>query len=295
MIDLIAHRGDRAHAPENTLSAFCMAKQKGADCVEFDVMLTQDGCPIIMHDDTLDRTTNGSGLVSERDLAYIKSLDAGSWFDPAFKSEPVPTLAAVIDLLVALDLNANIEIKPCGNTAILTAKKAIEIIKTHWPKDKKPPLLSSFNQDSLAVCLAGAPEYPRALLLDEWRDDSCALAADLNCSSINCDYSFLTKDRIECIKSKGFLVYAYTVNDPIIAAQLDDWGVNGLFSDDPTLFGCSNLIQKSVGSAMPHSPINGGVLKTPFSLFQPKVVAPSNHAINQVSKEQSGDVLNGSY
>lgn len=241
LIYLIAHRGDSQHAPENTLSAFRMAKQKGADCVEFDVMLTKDGQPIIMHDDTLDRTTNGTGLVSESTLAYIQSLDAGNWFDPYFKEERVPTLNETLTLLTNLDLHANIEIKPCGDTAIQTAKMTIEAIQYQWPESKKPPLISSFNQECLAVCLELAPEYPRAIILDKWQDNCCELATKLRCSNIHLNYMVLTKERVELIKNKGFQVYAYTVNDQLIAHQMENWGVNAIFSNNPTLLTNTDL------------------------------------------------------
>jgi len=235
MVRFIGHRGNRFHSPENTLPAFRKAKEKGLDCVEFDVMLTKDGEAIVFHDETLERTTNGQGFVGECTLDYIKTLDAGSWYGEQFINERVPTLVEVIELLNELDLQANIEIKPCGDTAIQTTQKTLEIVKKLWPKHKAPPLISSFNPDCLAQALIQCPEYPRAYLFDEWQDNCCELAAKYQCISINVDHLHLTAERINQNKQAGFSTYAYTVNDRQRADELAQWGIAGLFSDNPTL------------------------------------------------------------
>src|SRR5580658_7344129 len=93
---VIAHRGASAQAPENTMAAFRLATESGAKWVEFDVHLTQDGVPVIMHDDTLDRTTDGKGKIADASWADVQKLDAGSWFDKRFKGERVPHLDEVL-------------------------------------------------------------------------------------------------------------------------------------------------------------------------------------------------------
>lgn len=231
MVYLIAHRGASALAPENTLCAFRMAKEKGADWVEFDVMLTQDEVAVVFHDETLDRTTNGTGLISEHTLAQIKALDAGEWFNKSFKKERIPTLEETINLLIALDLNANIEIKPCGDTVSKTTKTVLDIIKKNWPQHKPTPFLSSFNLQCLELACSEAPTYPRGLLLDEWREDCCMLAAKYKCMSINLAYRVLTKERIDQMKAAGFLIAAYTVNQKERASHLAQLGVDMIISD----------------------------------------------------------------
>src|SRR5438094_7689883 len=108
---VIGHRGAAAHAPENTLAGLSRAKALGCAWVEFDVRLTGDGALVLCHDPRLDRTTNGSGLVSAKSLAAIQECDAGSWFDPSFAGERVPTLDEGLLLAAELDLGANVEMK----------------------------------------------------------------------------------------------------------------------------------------------------------------------------------------
>ena len=113
MTEIMAHRGSRINRPENTLAAFEEAVRVGADGIELDVHLSQDGQVVVLHDETLDRTTDGSGFVHEWTLADLQQLDAGSWFDPAFSGQKIPSLAEVLDLLEALGFRGrlNIELK----------------------------------------------------------------------------------------------------------------------------------------------------------------------------------------
>src|SRR3990167_7563410 len=108
---VIAHRGASAYAPENTLIAFTKAAQLEIKWIEFDVMQASCGTPIIFHDETLNRTTNGKGDVCRYSYTYLQTLDAGSWFNPRFSGERIPTLNAVMAFLANENMNANIEIK----------------------------------------------------------------------------------------------------------------------------------------------------------------------------------------
>src|SRR5215472_12885505 len=110
---IIGHRGAKATAPENTLAGIRQARREGAAWVEFDVKLTADGHPILMHDDTLERTTDGQGPVAAARLADIRRLDAGSKFGPAWQGERVPLLSEALSVLAELDMGFNLEIKPC--------------------------------------------------------------------------------------------------------------------------------------------------------------------------------------
>lgn len=122
---IIAHRGASKYTPENTFAAFRKAKELGINWVEFDVMLTADGEVVVIHDETLERTTNGTGAVIAQAYSYLRTLDAGSWFDPSFANEKIPTLREVIKLLNELDMFANIEIKAQSGNEETTAKKSI--------------------------------------------------------------------------------------------------------------------------------------------------------------------------
>ena len=108
---VIAHRGLSARAPENTLAAFRAAAGAGVPWVECDVQLTADGHAVLLHDETLDRTTDGTGRLADTPLAGLRGLDAGGWFDAAFAGESIPALSEALDLLAALGLGVNLEIK----------------------------------------------------------------------------------------------------------------------------------------------------------------------------------------
>ena len=124
---VIGHRGAAAYAPENTLEGIREAARRGARWVEFDAKLTGDGVVILMHDDTLDRTTNGHGSVAQTSFGDIGRLDAGAWFGEAWRGARVPRLADALALLVELDMQANIEIKPCPGREIETAQAVVDV------------------------------------------------------------------------------------------------------------------------------------------------------------------------
>src|SRR6185312_10188996 len=168
---IIAHRGASALAPENTLAAFRKASEIGANWVEFDVMLTQDNEVVVIHDETLDRTTNGKGLVSDHPYRYLATLDAGSWFDPKFSEEKIPTLAQVIDTLRHYQLAANIEIKPAVGKEEETVKRVLQVIDACWQSNMPAPLISSFSPQVLHCVRQHSKTHFLAYLMDEWQTD----------------------------------------------------------------------------------------------------------------------------
>jgi glycerophosphoryl diester phosphodiesterase len=223
---VIAHRGVRAKAPENTLAAFRLAKEAGVGWIETDVKLTHDGVPILMHDDTLDRTTNGHGPVADKTWDEIRQLDAGG-------GERVPSLAEALHFAIDANINLNLEIKPCpGRTQATTMVALIEVAKM-WPDDRPPPLVSSFDIEALAIAAMLHPEWPRGLLLDDWRDDWLEIARLTGASTINMNADILTQPRVAMIAKSGLPLLVYTVNEPLRARELLRWGVSAVFSDDP--------------------------------------------------------------
>lgn len=229
---VIGHRGAASHAPENTLAGLREGARRGATWVEFDVKLTRDAVPILMHDDLLDRTTSGVGAVATRSRAEIAGLDAGSWFGPAFAGESVPTLEEALALCLELGLGANIEIKPCPGRARETARGALAVARACWPGDRAPPLVSSFDRDALDEARTCAPGWPRGLLLEgvppDWRDRFQAL----QCSTLHVADRSLSADRVASLSGTA-PVLAYTVNDPDRARALIGMGVTGVFTDAP--------------------------------------------------------------
>ena len=158
---IIAHRGDSANAPENTLSAFRLALENGADGIELDVMLSADQKLVVIHDDTLDRTTNGHGKVGDSPSAALRELDAGSWFSPKFKGEPIPLLDEVFAELGGKFL-INVELKNYKTPKDQLPEFVVALVKKHGLIDSV--LLSSFNARNLPRAKSMAPEIRTGLL-----------------------------------------------------------------------------------------------------------------------------------
>ena len=230
---VIGHRGAAASAPENTLAGLRRAAALGVRWVEFDVKLTACGQPVLMHDDTLERTTNGFGRVAETTLEELRRLDAGSWFDPAFAGERVPTFAEALALAGELGLGVNVEIKPCPGREAETARVATEALATLWPSDRPTPLVSSFAPECLAVAREVAPELPRGLLCHRlprtWRE----LMERFGCRTLHVDQLFLSARRVAEVKAEGVPLLAYTVNRAGRARRLFAWGLDAVFTDAP--------------------------------------------------------------
>ncbi|HSW94308.1 MAG TPA: glycerophosphoryl diester phosphodiesterase [Gammaproteobacteria bacterium] len=228
---LIAHRGASALAPENTLAAFRKAHAIGAKWVEFDVMLAACGEAVVMHDETLDRTTNGSGRVIDYPYSILKTFDAGSWFDPVFSSEKIPTLAEVLMLLCELNLGANIEIKPAEGIEEDTVKKVLSVLDQHWCGNNQPLLISSFSRTVLETVRQYSATHHLGFLMHDWEPDWQTFCDALNCVAVDISHPVLSAERVREVKATHRLLLSYTVDDPVIARRLFDWGVDAVFSN----------------------------------------------------------------
>lgn len=230
---VIGHRGAAGHAPENTIVSLKSAAALGARWVEFDVKLASGGEPILFHDDTFDRTTDGKGKVAETPLAELRDFDAGKWYQARFAGERIPTLDEAMVVLARLGLGANVEIKPCPGRERETGETVAQALKSRWPGRLPAPLVSSFNFESLAAAASVAPEFPRALLFREVPESWRARAEELGATSIHCNHMFLDRNRVASMRGAGYAVRAYTVNDVRSAVQLFSWGVDSVFTDYP--------------------------------------------------------------
>ncbi|MEM7041520.1 MAG: glycerophosphodiester phosphodiesterase [Pseudomonadota bacterium] len=230
---IIGHRGTAGLAPENTLAGIQRAHQEGASFVEFDVKLTADAVPILMHDDSLGRTTNGRGKVALKSFDEIQELDAGAWFAPEFAGERVPSLRATLELCIELGVGVNVELKPCPGREEETARLALRTLAETWPAhlDLQPPLISSFDRKALASAGAAAPDLPRGCLFTRvpgsWRATFAALA----CSTLNVSNRWIRQKHVEAASADDIPVLVYTVNDPDRAVDLWDMGVTAIFTD----------------------------------------------------------------
>jgi glycerophosphoryl diester phosphodiesterase len=230
---IIGHRGAAGHAPENTLISLRTAATLGARCVEFDIHLSSDGVPVLLHDDTLDRTTNGKGPVAAHGVDQLRTLDAGSWFGDGFAGERLPTLEDAIRLLAQLGLGANVEIKPSPGTETDTGYAVGRMLREQWPGALPPPLISSFALESLAAARAAAPGVSRALLVRSLNEDWARSMRELDCRILHCREKALTASAAEQVLRSGFRLNAFTVNDKSRAERLFGWGVGSVISDYP--------------------------------------------------------------
>jgi glycerophosphoryl diester phosphodiesterase len=230
---IIAHRGASGTAPENTLAAFRAAAAVGATWVEFDVSLTSDGRAVVFHDDTLERTTDGHGVLAETSFEILQHLDAGSWFGAAFAGEMVPTLEEVLETLASLSLGFNMEIKPDRGREVETAQVALVTLTDAWPKAAAVPLISSFSRVSVRTAQEIAPDLPRSLLFDRRPDDWQDMGKSLALTGFGANHTHLDAQQVAEIRGAGYRLTAYTVNAPERASLLFNWGVDAVFTDVP--------------------------------------------------------------
>lgn len=233
---VIGHRGAAAEAPENTLVSIRRAAADGARWVEFDVKLSKDGVPFLFHDDTLGRTTNGKGKPEDLTMAELQTLDAGGWFGPAFKGERVPTLGETAALLIELGLGANVEIKPAPGQARETALAVAAALAAEWTVDLAPPVVSTFNEESMAAFAAAAPNADRAMLFGRLPVDWKARAKQYGCSALHISDRAATRENVADILNAGYAVRVYTINDRNRMDALKSMGVGSVFTDKPALY-----------------------------------------------------------
>ena len=233
---VIGHRGAAAYAPENTIEGIHTAADMGVEWVELDVKLTKDDVPIIFHDDMLDRTTNGSGLVAETTYEDLQQFECGSWFGESFAGIKIPALEEAVDVLIERNLGLNLEIKPCPGREKDTAEVALDYLSQIWD-DHTRLLISSFQHVSLEVAQHMAGDWARGLLIggdvlpENWQN----FADHLNVKTVNLGTKIATRDVIEEIIDLGLHPLVYTVNDPLEARKYQSWGVDAMFSDEPDI------------------------------------------------------------
>lgn len=230
---LLAHRGISSLAPENTIIAFNKAKEMGIKWLEFDVMLTKDNIPIVFHDESLKRTTNGKGKIADHTFKELKKLDAGRKFSSQFVGEPIPCFKETLNFLKQNRLFAVVEIKPTQGKDTLTVEKVVHLVECLWPEGLNHIIFSSFSLASLIMVRQLLPKQAIGLGLHRW-DTSCfELIKALCCTTIHVNHLILTRDRVKLLKKSGCHILAYTVNNPRRAFKLKQWGIDGFFSDCP--------------------------------------------------------------
>lgn len=227
----IAHRGAGKLAPENTLAAFQLGAQHGYRMFECDAKLSSDGVVFLLHDEHLERTTNGTGVAGSHEWSHLSQLDAGSWHSIAYAGEPLPTLESLARFCLSHGYFLNIEIKPTPGTEAMTgaivAKEALRL----WQGESIPPLLTSFKTEALVAAKQTAPLLPRGLLLDSLWDGWLEAALELECVAIVCNYKLWNEELVETVHAQKIRCLSYTVNDQDIADSLIALGTDGIITD----------------------------------------------------------------
>ncbi len=230
---VIGHRGASGTTPENTLLAIKEASRLGAKCVELDVKLTYDNELILFHDETLDRTTNGSGKVEEKLLNEIKELDAGSWFSKSFAGEKIPTFDEAIELCFELNLYLNIEIKPCPGRANETGTLVGRKIREWRANRGMIPLVTSFSNASLDSMLNECPFAHIGKIYSSIKKEDMTKYKSKTFDAVVLSASCVTRDIVFEAKKNRLKIIVYTVNDFSLAKKFFNWGVSSIITDFP--------------------------------------------------------------
>lgn len=240
--NVISHRGANRVAPQNTLDAFKRSIQYKADGFETDVHMTSDGIPVICHNYSVDKTSDGKGDIASRTLEQLKKLDFGSYFHHSFKGTRIPTLEEFLTLSEKANLKVlNIEIKSPRNKDYTISDKIIEAVKAHNLFDKL--LISSFDPDLLVYikdieenCKTGflySPDKP--ITYKQVLGRAVDFAKSIDADALHPHQIFVTKELVESAHENGIMVNPWTVNKEKDMKKLLGFGVDGLITDVPNI------------------------------------------------------------
>lgn len=226
---VIAHRGASGDAPENTIAAFELALEQGADGIELDVHLSADEHPVVIHDFTLERTTDGAGPVSEHTVRELKRLDAGGWRDRRFRGQRVQTLQEVLERFRD---RARFWVELKGGSALYPGieDRVVSLLEIYDVVDRA--LVQSFDHEAIARIRATSPEIRVGALVAQAPLDAALLrpgAANAICPGAH----LLTENVLAEIRGADLECYVWTVNEPAQMDRLVEWGVNGIITDRP--------------------------------------------------------------
>ncbi len=230
---IFAHRGASSHAPENTLAAFQLAFEQGAQAIELDVQLTKDQEVVVFHDIYLNRTTDGTGRIKSYSLAELKMFNAGKTFSPVYQNERIPSLAEALKS-VPLDKFVNIELKNSRSPFDDLPFRTATVIRDHDAQNRV--LISSFSFLALYKFNKEIPSIPLGLLFhSSLRANLFSFFPSLlnKIQSIHLSFNSLTPELVAKYKRAGKLVFSYTLNHTQDILNALDMGIDGFFTDDP--------------------------------------------------------------
>lgn len=232
---IFAHRGSSAYAPENTLASFELAVRQNAHAIELDAKLSSDGNVVVIHDASVNRTTDGEGRVAELSLASLKSLDAGCKYDKSFCGERIPTLDEVFESIGKRTF-INVELTNYATPKDQLPEKVAQIVESHGIQDRV--LFSSFNPFNLRRIHKILPNVPIGLLALPRIAGAWArtfLGSWVHYNALHPEVRDTNQKLVFRLQKKGCRVHTYTVNHPEDMEKFFKWGVNGIFTDDPPL------------------------------------------------------------
>ena len=233
---LIAHRGCAKLAPENTKAAMYLTQKLGVEWVEIDANLMGDGTVVVFHDDTLDRLTHRSGNLHDLSYEDVADIDIGSHFSEAFQGERMLTLEAMLALLAEQHMGLNLEIKRYEYfSAEDIVKPTITALEKCWGNFDRL-IISSFDHEILKRVHQLKPHWQLGQLWEALPDDWQTTVDAIQAVSVHLDNTLITPEMARMVKQSGLDLYVYTVNDITEAHRLFEWGVDGIFTDNPTLF-----------------------------------------------------------
>jgi glycerophosphoryl diester phosphodiesterase len=220
-----AHRGASKIAPENTMAAFAAAVELGVDGLELDIHLSRDGIPVVIHDESLERTTDGRGLVADASLEQVQQLDAGGWFSPDFMGEPLPTIAEVLSAFSG-KLSLNLELKEFS-----AGVEVLSLLRQHSAAEV---VISSFDYDLLKGLRSLDEALPLAVLFDDgnWRQ-AVRLADEISACAFHPAGNLVCRRMVAACRNLALPVSVWTVDQEAQARSLVRMGVSGLFTNDP--------------------------------------------------------------
>lgn len=233
-MQIIAHRGNSWLAPQNTIAAFDAARRAGADMIELDIQPLADGGAAVIHDDTVDATTDGSGAVNTFTRETVKDLDAGSWFSPAFAGQRVPVFTEVLDFL-AQGPSPSILLEVKGLWGEEELGTVLDSITEAGLQERF--VVQGFQVETVALIRRLAPDLRRELLLEEWRDDVIEVAYELDVQGVNPDGRILLEhpDFVDEMHGAGLSVSVWTLNEVQQWRAAREIGVDGIITDRPAM------------------------------------------------------------
>lgn len=228
-IQILAHRGLSANAPENTIVSFRKALEANADGIEFDVQITKDKKLVVIHDEKVDRTTNGHGFVRDYTYGELKLLDAGGWFSEEYSSQRIPSLIEVLELVKDSDSVIHIELKNSFIGHKEMAQKVLEVIEQYNLQSRV--VISSFNHQAVKTFNELGCNIETAILFEGVLSNPIEYLKEIGAKSIHTSINSLNPSLLDILKKNNIKVRCYTINSPEDFLYLKGIGIDAVFTD----------------------------------------------------------------